>query len=209
MSILKHHGDTKMSNELNKEPCHEHDEDCGCHDDKECIVVGHNHFHIEFDKTEVGCVEMYREFRPITEQPQPNVWNEVVLDTVRLNCIPGKATTNVDDNSITLKSGGCYNIYYDAGEKFYQSVNVRVDLRLTDNGVPIPGTEITTFCLAGVLGALQFGSDICYKVPRGTTSKIKMESRTSADTFIQTDARARIKITRTEDGLKCPSDRRH
>jgi len=189
---------------------HVHDDDCGCDTHDRCVVEGHSHFEMEFDVTEVGCAEIYREFRTaVNPRPTPNEWFVADLDTERQNCIPKHATVNTEDDSITISGGGCWNIYYDVGARFYQSVNLRVDLRLVDNGVPIPGTEISTFIISGDNGALNLGSDICYKIPQGQqSSKLQMEIRTSADTSIQTESRGRIKVTRMENGLKCPRHRR-
>jgi hypothetical protein len=188
---------------------HVHDDDCGCDTHDRCVVEGHSHFEMEFDTTQVGCAEIYREFRPITEQPVPNEWNTVNLDVERLNCIPSHAKVDVDDDSITISGWGCWNIYYDFGARFYQSVNLRVDLRLVDNGNPVAGSEISTFIISGDNGALNLGTDICYKIPQGQqSSKLQIQVKVSADTSIQTEARGRIKVTRMENGLKCPRRRR-
>jgi hypothetical protein len=184
--------------------------DCGCNDGNECAVQGHAYFHLDFPKTEVGCAEIYREFLPISGQPTPNEWQTVDLTTERINCIPNFAKIDEQDNSITICGEGCYNIYYDFGARFYQSVNLRIDLRLIDNGAPIAGTEVSTFILSGDNGALNLGSDICYKVPQGQrSSKIQLQVKISADTSIQTESRGRIKVTRLVNGLACPKHERH
>ena len=188
-----------------KEAIMSNEKDCGCDQEDECCVHGHASFVIDFAKTEVGCAEMYREFDPIDAQPTPDEWAVLHLKTVRSNCIPKSVKFDPEEYSATICNEGCYNIYYDFGAQFYKSVNLRIDLRLVDNGVYVPGSEVRTFILSGDNGAVNLGSDICFYKHRGTqASKLQLEVRVSSDTSVQTESRGRIKITRLESGLACP-----
>lgn len=116
-------------------------------------------------------------------------WYTRTLDTERNNTLGGFATF-IDSEDAYELGFGVYKIWYESGIEFDQSVNVAYNVKLQENvdgagWIDIPQSGNVDFILAGDEGNVSAGRMITYKVPHGSTAKIRIQEKITQDTSIQ------------------------
>lgn len=133
-------------------------------------------------------------------------WYTRTLDTERNNTLGGFAVFDASDSSYEL-AFGVYKIWYESGISFDQSIALDYDVKLQENvdgtgWVDITQSGSSDYTLAGNNGNVTAGRMITYKVPHGSTAKIRIQEKISQDTSIQTgSAGAGIVIERVANGI--------
>jgi len=133
-------------------------------------------------------------------------WYTRSLDTERNNTLGGFAVFDPIESTYEL-GFGVYKIWYESGIEFDQSVNVAYNVKLQENvdgagWVDIVQSGNVDFILAGDEGNVSAGRMITYRIPHGSSVKIRIQEKITQDTSIQNaTGGAGIVIERVANGI--------